>query len=711
MEIDYSQKIAQELNLEKWQVYNVLSLLSYGATIPFISRYRKDRTGGLDEVAIDTIQKRYEKLKEIDKRRQYILKSIEKQGKLTSELKHQIQEAESLSELEDIYLPYKPKRRTKASIAEERGLAPLAELIFKQKNIDIQKEASKFLNNEVKDVQEAISGAIEIIAAKINENVQARAVVRNLFKKYAKLKAVVKKGKEAEGIKYRDYFSFEQELKRVPSHRILAIYRAVREKILNMDIYIDKELAIERLNALFIKNDTPSAQIVKKAIERSYTGLIKPSMQNEFKALAKERADEEAIKIFAENLKNLLLSPPLKNKRVLAIDPGFTTGCKVVCLDENGKLLFNTTVYPHTDSKKTVEAVKTISRLTEQYKIDVIALGNGTASKETEAFLKKIRFKRKIKIYIVDESGASVYSTSKVAREEFPDYDVYVRGAVSIGRRLIDPLSELVKIDPKSIGVGQYQHDVDQKKLKQALDNTVQWVVNRVGVNLNTASKYLLTYVSGLGEKLAENIVKYREQNGNFTDRNQLKNVKLMGEKAFEQAAGFLRIPEAENPLDNTAVHPETYYIVENMARDLGVSTKDLIRNEKLLASIEPEKYVDEKFGIQTIKDIIQELAMPNRDPRESFKRIVFAPNINTIDDIQEGMILPGIVKNVTKFGAFVDIGIKINGLVHISQLANRFISDPTQIVKVNQHVKVKVLSVDKERKRISLSMKDVNQD
>ncbi len=706
----YVSFIARELNLSENQVKSTLWLLHNGATIPFIARYRKDHTGGLDEVAIARIQDIEKKLIEIDQRRETILNTIREQGKLTPELEEKIKSVWTLAELEDLYLPYKPKRRTRATIARGKGLEPLANNIFSQQDFDVLSEAQKFLSDEVETVEDALQGARDIIAEMVSEDATVRAKLRNLFRRASVLSTKVKKDKQEEGQKYRDYFSYSQPLNRIPSHRILAVFRAEREGIISVDIAPDKQTALEILYRHFIKADNEAARQVRMAIEDSYKRLIKPSLETEMRHEAKDKADDEAIKVFTRNLWHLLMEPPLGRKRVMAIDPGFRTGCKVVVLNESGDLLFNITIYPHSGAKEAVEAARTISHLVEQYKVDVIALGNGTASRETEKFLKKVRFPREVKVYVVDESGASIYSASAVAREEFPDYDVTVRGAVSIGRRLVDPLAELVKIDPKSLGVGQYQHDVNQTKLKQALDRTVEYVVNRVGVDVNTASKYLLMYISGVGKTLAENIVRYRQENGPFRSREDLKKIKLMGNKAFEQAAGFLRIPDAENPLDRTAVHPESYYIVEKMAQDLGVTVEELIKSEELRRKIDLNKYIDDKVGPQTLKDIMQELAKPGRDPRQEFKVLEFDENISSIEDLKVGMVLPGIVKNVTKFGAFVDIGIKENGLVHISELADRFISDPTEVVHVHQHVRVKVISLDIERKRIGLSMKQVKQ-
>ena len=708
MKESYIARLAKRMGIEDWQVANTVGLLQYGATIPFISRYRKEATGSLDEMQIEEIFKAMQEYEELEKRRKYILETIEKQDKLTDELKAKIETAETLTELEDLFLPYKPKRKTRAVKAIERGLEPLADIIWQRKNIDVELEAEKYINEEVPTVEDALQGARDIIAERINENLEARNIIRNIFEREAVLSTKIIKGKEAEGIKYKDYFEHTEKLKRMPSHRILAVLRAEREKIIRVDVSVDKQKAFSALKNLFVRGNNQACKQIELAVEDAYKRLLKPSIENEFKNLAKIKADDEAIKVFRSNLRELLLAPPLGKKRVLAIDPGFRTGCKIVTLDEQGNLLHNATIYPFGEKEELIKAIRTLSNLVEQYKIDVIAIGNGTASKETEKFVQKVRFRRDVKAFIVDESGASIYSASKIAREEFPDYDVTVRGAVSIGRRLIDPLSELVKIDPKSIGVGQYQHDVDQKKLKEGLDQEVESCVNLVGVDVNTASKYLLMYISGLGKTLAENIVKYRAENGRFKNRQELRKVKQMGSKSFEQSAGFLRITDGDNPLDASAVHPESYYIVEKMAKDLGVDVSELIKNKDLQKKIDITKYTDDKTGVETLKDIMQELAKPGRDPRKEFAVVEFAEGIETIDDLYEGMILPGIVKNVTNFGAFVDIGIKINGLVHISQMADKFISNPHEIVKVHQHVKVKVISIDKDRKRISLSMKDV---
>lgn len=706
----YYIKIAQKLGIQEYQVKNTIGLLEYGATIPFISRYRKEVTGSLDEVQIGDIQEEMNKYIELDERRAYILKTLETNKKLTPELQSKLEVAETMTELEDIYLPYKIKKKTRATKAKDAGLEPLADAILKQDIIDLELIAGTYLTKDVETIEAALQGARDIIAEKVNEDTFARNAVRKMFEHDASMTTKIIKGKEEEGEKYKDYFNWTEDLKKMPSHRILAILRAENEKILRTDISIEKETAYARLNRIFVRGENECSNQVKLAVEDGYNRLLKPSIENEFKKIAKEKADDAAIKVFVENLRNLLLAPPLGKKRVMALDPGFRTGCKIVTLDEQANLLFNATIYPFSKkSDDVISAIKTVSRLVEQYKIDVIAIGNGTASHETEKFIKKVRFNRDLTVYIVDESGASIYSASKIAREEFPTYDVTVRGSVSIGRRLIDPLSELVKIDAKSIGVGQYQHDVDQNKLKSSLDLTVESCVNLVGVDVNTASKYLLTYVSGLGSKLAENVVAYRKENGTIKSRTELKKVKLMGPKAFEQSAGFLRIIDGKNPLDASAVHPESYKIVEKMAKDLDVDVKTLITDKSLQSNIKIDNYIDENFGKETLTDIMQELAKPGRDPREKFEGVEFDETIKSIEDLYEGMILQGIVKNVTNFGAFVDIGIKTNGLVHISQLADKYVSNPADVVKVHQHVKVKVVTLDVNRKRIGLSMKGLN--
>lgn len=700
--------IASTLNIKESQVSKTVDLLESGATIPFISRYRKEVTGGLDEVQITAIKEQNDKLNELVKRRETILKSIEEQEKLTPELRNRIENCWNPSELEDIYLPYKPKRQTRAEIARKKGLEPLANIIMLQQRIDVQSKAQAFVKGDVKDVKEAIAGACDIIAEQINEDEYARNSIRNLFQREAVLTSKVVKGKEEEGDKYRDYFDFSEKLNKVPSHRILAIRRGESEGFLRVNIAPDEDAALERLDKRFLKgdNDNEATNYVADAIEDGYKRLLKPSIETEFGALSKEKADEDSIHVFTENLRQLLLAAPLGEKRVLGIDPGYRTGCKLVCLDAEGNLLHNETIYPHPPQKEISKAGSKIVKLVTTYNIDAIAIGNGTASRETEHFITNLRYEKEVQVFVVSENGASIYSASKVAREEFPDYDVTVRGAVSIGRRLMDPLAELVKIDPKSIGVGQYQHDVDQTKLKKSLDLTVESCVNLVGVNVNTASKHLLTYVSGLGPALAQNIVDYRASNGAFRSRKELMKVPRMGEKAFEQCAGFLRIAGAEDPLDNSAVHPESYHVVEAMAKDLKCTVKDLIENKELKKSLKLEKYVSDKVGLPTLNDIIEELDKPGRDPRKGIKVFEFDPNIKTIEDLREGMTLPGIVTNITNFGCFVDVGIKENGLVHVSELADRFVSDPTEVVSLHQHVEVRVLSVDISRKRVQLSMK-----
>lgn len=702
--------ISAELNIASRGVANTIKLLDEGATIPFISRYRKEMTGNLDETQITSIRDLSVKYVELDKRKETILSTIEEQGKLTDELRTRIVSCYNPTELEDIYLPYKPKRRTKATIAKEKGLEPLAELIYKQQERNIYARAVSFVNDQVNDVEEALAGARDIIAEWVSEDERARNTVRRHFRKSAIIRSKVVKGKETEGIKYSDYFSWEEEVKRCASHRFLAMRRGQEEGFLRVSITPPTEPVVEELERIFIRSKGEAADQLQLAITDSYKRLIEPSIENEFTAEMKEKADDEAIRVFSENLRQLLLSPPLGQKSVLAIDPGYRTGCKVVCLDPQGNLLHNETIFPHPPQSEQGKAMSKILALVDTYKIEAIAIGNGTASRETEALIKRIRFNRDVRVFVVSEDGASVYSASAVAREEFPEYDVTVRGAVSIGRRLMDPLAELVKIDPKSIGVGQYQHDVDQTKLKGGLDQVVESCVNHVGVHLNTASKHLLTYVSGLGPQLAKNIVEYRAKNGAFKSRNELKKVPRLGEKAFEQCAGFLRIAEAENPLDNTAVHPESYHIVQKMAADLGCSVTDLIKSEELRSKIALEKYVTDTVGLPTLTDIMQELAKPGRDPRQGIKVFEFAEGIYSMDDLKPGMVLPGIVTNITNFGVFVDIGVKQDGLVHISQLANRYVSNPLDVVKLHQHVKVKVIEVDTTRKRIQLSMKEVEQ-
>lgn len=705
---NYQLLISTALNITERQVESTLNLLNEGATIPFISRYRKEMTGGLDEVQIGNIKERYDKLCEITKRKETIINTIEEQNKLTPELKKRIEETWESSTLEDIYLPFKPKRKTKAEIARQKGLEPLAITLMMQRENNPEEKAAQFLKNGLKDINEAIKGAQDIVAEMVNEDEQARNTVRNLFGRQAVISSKVIKGKEEEAIKYRDYFDFSEPLKRCSSHRLLAIRRGESEGLLKVSISPDDEECVGRLERMFIRSNNACARYVAEALQDAYKRLLKPSIETETGNLSKEKADDEAIRVFTENLKQLLLAAPLGQKRVLGIDPGFRTGCKVVCLDAQGNLLHNENIYPHPPMNKTGEAASKIRKMVEAYNIEAIAIGNGTASRETEEFITNQQFDRKLQVFVVSEQGASIYSASKVARDEFPDYDVTVRGAVSIGRRLMDPLAELVKIDAKSIGVGQYQHDVDQTKLKKALDQTVENCVNLVGVNLNTASSHLLTYISGLGPQLALNITNYRAENGAFASRKELMKVPRMGAKAFEQCAGFLRIPNAKNPLDNTAVHPESYHIVEKMAKDLGCTVAELIANKELRGRIDLKQYITSTVGLPTLNDIMQELDKPGRDPRETAKVFEFDRSIRTLDDLREGMILPGIVGNITNFGAFVDLGIKENGLIHLSQMADRYISDPSEVVSIHQHITVKVLSIDKERKRIQLTLKGI---
>ena len=693
------------------QISSTLHLLGEGATIPFISRYRKEATGGLDEVQIEQIKEQHDKLCDIAKRKETILGTITEQGKLTAELEKRINDTWNPTELEDIYLPYKPKRNTRAEAARQKGFEMLATLLLLQRENNLSARAASFVKGEVKDVEDALKGARDIIAEQVNEDERARNAVRNQFSRQAEINAKVVKGKEEEAAKYRDYFDFSEPLKRCTSHRLLAIRRAEAEGLLRVSITPDDEACIERLERQFVRGNNECSEQVSEAVIDAYKRLLKPSIETEFAAQSKEKADDEAIRVFTENLRQLLLAAPLGQKRVLAIDPGFRTGCKVVCLDAQGNLLHNENIYPHPPVGKTGEAASKLRKMVEAYQIEAISIGNGTASRETEDFINQQTFDRQIPVFVVSEQGASIYSASKIARDEFPDYDVTVRGAVSIGRRLMDPLAELVKIDPKSIGVGQYQHDVDQTKLKKALDQTVENCVNLVGVNLNTASSHLLTYISGLGPQLAQNIVNYRAENGAFNSRKELMKVPRMGAKAFEQCAGFLRIPGAKNPLDNTAVHPESYHIVEQMAKDLKCTVNELIADKELRRKINISNYVTPVVGLPTLQDIMQELEKPGRDPRKTIKVFEFDKNVRTIADLREGMILPGIVGNITNFGAFVDIGIKENGLVHLSQLAERYISDPTEIVSIHQHVMVRVMNVDTDRKRIQLSMIGVPQD
>ena len=707
--MDKIQFIQQNISLQEKQINAVLQLLSEDCTIPFIARYRKDKTGNLGEVEIEQIQKLSKNFDEIQKRKESVLKSIEEQEKLTPELRAKIEQSFDLQEIEDLYLPFKKRRKTKADAAKEKGLEPLAKIIMAQKNSgDIEQTAQNYLNKEVASVEEALQGARDIIAEWINENIFIRKNLRRVFQRKAVIssKVVKTKKEEEEAQKYAQYFDWSEPLNKIPSHRLLAMLRAEKEGFIKVNIDIDKDEILTFMEGSLVKTASPScAEQIILVAQDAYKRLLEPSISNEILQEAKIKADEKAISIFSENLTQLLLAPPLGEKRILAIDPGYRTGCKVVCLDEKGDLLHNETIYPHAPQKETATAMKKIRSMVEAYHIEAISIGNGTASRETEFFIKKIAFDRPLQVFVVSEAGASVYSASKIARDEFPDYDITVRGAVSIGRRLSDPLAELVKIDPKSIGVGQYQHDVDQTLLKEELDSTVVKCVNSVGININTASKSLLSYVSGIGEKLAENIVAYRTENGAFVDRNQIKKVPRLGEKAFQQAAAFIRIKDGKNPLDNSSVHPEAYRIVEKMAKDLGIKTIDLIANEEKIKQIAPEKYTTEDIGILGMKDILKELLKPGLDPRKTSKVFEFDPNIKTFEDLKSGMVLPGIVSNITAFGCFVDIGIKENGLVHISQLKDGFVSDPSEVVKLHQQVKVKIIEIDTERKRIALSM------
>jgi uncharacterized protein len=705
--LTHFKKIAAELSITEKQVNATVALLDEGATVPFISRYRKELTGSLDEVEVAAIRDRIQQLRDLDKRREAILKSLTELGKLTPELEAKINAAETMVLLEDIYLPYRPKRKTRATAAREKGLQPLADLILEQGRTDLQLEAEKYIDTEkgVASIEEALAGARDIIAETIAENVEVRTKMRELFVEKGTIQSKVIDGKEQEGIKYKDYFDWTEPVKSSPSHRILAMRRGEKEEILWLDIKPAEEEAFVLLERAFVKGNNAATDQVRLAIADGYKRLLKPGMETEVRLLTKKKADEEAIRVFAENARQLLLGAPLGQKRTMAIDPGFRTGCKVVCLDEQGKLLENATIYPHTGAGNVREAEKTVQHLFEKYNIQAIAIGNGTAGRETEVFVRALNLPG-VTVVMVNESGASIYSASEVAREEFPDKDITVRGAVSIGRRLMDPLAELVKIDPKSIGVGQYQHDVDQNKLQTSLDDTVISCVNAVGVELNTASKQILAYISGLGPQLAQNIVEYREQNGAFKRRADLRKVARLGDKAYEQAAGFLRIRDAENPLDTSAVHPERYSLVEQIAKDLQCSVKQLMTDDKLRKSIPLQKYVSETVGLPTLNDIIAELAKPGRDPREQFEAFSFTDGVNSIADLKTGMKLPGIVTNITNFGAFVDIGVHQDGLVHLSQITNRFIKDPNEVLKVHQKVEVTVTEVDVNRKRISLSMK-----
>ncbi len=704
----FAKRISDLLNINIKYVDNTLELLDSGCTIPFISRYRKERTGGLDEVQITQICELNERMKETAKRKETIIKTISEQGKLTPELEKRINECWEPEVLEDIYMPYKPKRRTRAQVARENGLEPLATIIMLQRDNAPETTARRFINENVKSEEDAIKGALDIIAENVSEDERSRSQLRNAFRRGAIItsKVIKSKADTDEAAKYSDYFDFSEPLKRCSSHRLLAMRRGEKDGILRVSISADDEECVEKLKRLFVRGYGRCSTLVGEAVADSFKRLLKPSIETEFATLSKENADGDAIAVFAENLRQLLLAAPLGQKRVMGIDPGFRTGCKVVCLDEQGNLLHHEAIFPHPPRNEQIEASTQIKEMVKKYGVEAIAIGNGTASRETDRFVKTLRLADSIQVFTVSEDGASVYSASKTAREEFPDKDVTVRGAVSIGRRLMDPLAELVKIDPKSIGVGQYQHDVDQAKLKKSLDLTVESCVNSVGVNLNTASKHLLTYVSGLGPTLAQNIIDYRTANGAFRSRSQLLKVPRLGPSAFEQSAGFLRIPDAKNPLDNTAVHPESYKIVEKMAKDCGCSVAELIKDKDKRKSIRLDKYVSEKVGMPTLTDIMAELEKPGRDPREQLEEFEFDPNVSTPDDLVEGMVLPGIVTNITNFGAFVDIGVHQDGLVHISQLADRYVSDPTQVVKLHQHVMVKVIEVDRRRNRISLSMK-----
>lgn len=707
----FAQRISGLLNISIKYVDNTLQLLDSGCTIPFISRYRKERTGGLDEVQIARISELNDQMKEISKRKETILKTILEQGKLTAELEKRINECWEPEVLEDIYMPYKPKRRTRAQIARENGLEPLATIIMLQRDNNPENTAKKYVNDNIKNENEAIKGALDIIAENISEDERSRAQLRSAYKRGAIItsKVIKSKADTDEAAKYSDYFDFSEPLKKCSSHRLLAMRRGERDGILRVNISADDEECVDKLKRLFVRGYGKCSTLVGEAVTDSFKRLLKPSIETEFAASSKEKADSEAISVFAENLRQLLLAAPLGQKRVMGIDPGFRTGCKVVCLDEQGNLLHHEAIFPHQPHNEQIKAASQVKQMIKKYAIEAIAIGNGTASRETDRFIKTLHFEHEVQIFTVSEDGASVYSASKTAREEFPDKDVTVRGAVSIGRRLMDPLAELVKIDPKSIGVGQYQHDVDQTKLKKSLDLTVESCVNSVGVNLNTASKHLLTYVSGLGPTLAQNIVDYRTANGAFNSRSQLLKVPRLGPSAYEQCAGFLRIPNAKNPLDNTAVHPESYKLVEKMAKDCGCSVAELIADKDKRKNIDIRKYVSDNVGMPTLTDIMAELEKPGRDPREHLEEFEFDPNINTPDDLIEGMILPGIVTNITNFGAFVDIGVHQDGLVHISQLSDKFVSDPTLVVKLHQHVMVKVIGVDRKRNRISLSMKGIN--
>ncbi|NCC73408.1 MAG: RNA-binding transcriptional accessory protein [Sphingobacteriia bacterium] len=712
MNENHSKLIASELNLQERQVKSTLLLLEQGATIPFVARYRKEVTGGLDEEQIAKIRDRSEKLEEIEKRRESIISTLKENNQLTGDLELQLIKAATIAELEDIYLPYRPKRKTRASIAREKGLEPLAKLLMRQQHGEVEPLASRFLNpeNGLKTIEEALAGARDIIAEWVSENRLARERLRLLFQRKATIKSEVIKTKVEIAGKYANYFDFEEYLERSPSHRLLAMFRGENEGFLKLKIAPSEQAAISILEKIFKRNESDAALQVMTAINDSYKRLLQPSLENEYRAIAKERADEEAIRVFADNARQLMMAPPLGQKRVLAIDPGFRSGCKIVCLDEQGKLLHNDTIYPHPPQNEVKLAIAKLEQLVDAYKIDAIAIGNGTAGRETERLVKYLRFKREVIAVIVNESGASVYSASAIAREEFPNFDVTVRGAVSIGRRLMDPLAELVKIDPKSIGVGQYQHDVNQNRLERSLEDTVMSCVNAVGVEINTASKQLLAFVSGVGPALAQKIIDYRNKNGAFTNRNELMKVQRFGPKAFEQAAGFLRIRNSNNPLDKSAVHPESYSIVEQMANSLGIDVETLMNNQEMQARINIGDFVTDQAGMPTLMDIMQELAKPGRDPREKFGVFQFTEGVNSIKDLKEGMILPGIVTNITAFGAFVDVGVHQDGLVHKSKITDKYVDDPSDYLKLNQRIKVKVESIDLDRKRIQFTMIGVEQ-
>lgn len=706
--MNFAKLIAEKTGLQQKYVENTIELLEEGATIPFISRYRKERTGGMDEVQVAQVSDHLEKLGELEKRKASILQSIEQQGKLTDELKARIDASWDATEIEDIYLPYKQKRRTRAQVAREKGLEPMAMWLMRQFPDPVLRKAQQFVSKEkgVESPEDAVKGAMDIIAEMVSENERARQTVRGQFRRTATISSKVVKGKEEEGQKYRDYYDWSEPLRRCSGHRLLAMRRGEDEGFLRVSISIEPEEAMERLGRQYVRGNSEASHRVKEAVEDGYKRLLVPSIETEFATLSKEKADEEAIRIFVRNLEQLLMSSPLGQKRVLAIDPGFRTGCKVVCLDSEGNLLHNEAIFPHPPRNERVQAMNKLQTLVKQYKIEAISIGNGTAGRETQEFVEHLDIPESVEVYSVNEDGASIYSASKVAREEFPEYDVTVRGAVSIGRRLMDPLAELVKIDPSSIGVGQYQKDVNQTMLKKSLDQTVESCVNRVGVNLNTASKHLLTYISGLGPTLAQNIVDYRKEHGAFRARRELLNVPRLGQKAYEQAAGFLRIQGGKEPLDNSAVHPERYELVGRMAKDVGCTVADLLSNKELRSKISIQRYVTPEVGLPTLQDIMAELEKPGRDPREPLKTFAFDPTVHELSDLRPGMVLPGIVSNITNFGAFVDVGVHTKGLVHVSQMADRFVSDPTEIVALHAHVMVKVLEVDLARERVAFTMK-----